>query len=100
MYRIVVFQQNGSAETKIRGIREHGRGLTIDRVIDIEGELPEVVDDPESHLPADFEGDLVLDFLTHPDLSQALARLCLSKNIPVVSSGKKTVIEGVAAPPT
>ena len=100
MYEIVVFQQEGSAEHKIRGIQEHGRGLRIVRVVDVESGLPEVVDAAEQYLPDDFQGDLVLDFLKHPDLRVALAELCLRKNIPVVSSGKKIPVEGVISPPT
>lgn len=100
MYRIAVFQQNGSAEAKIRGILAHGRGLRIERVMDVTEDLPEVIENPESYLGADFDADLVLDFFKHPDLSQALAALCRRKNIFVVASGKKIVGEGVAAPPT
>ena len=44
--------------------------------------------------------DLVLDFLTHPDLSYDLAIMCRKKNIPIVSSGKKTDLGWVLTPPT
>ena len=55
----------------------------------IEASLPEMVDDPERYIPEDFSGDLVLDFLKHPDLSAHLAQVCKKKKIPVIASGKK-----------
>lgn len=98
--RIVVFQQRGSGEAKIRGIREHGRGMCIAQVIDIDEDLPRVVDDTDPYLPASLEADLVLDFLRHPDLRQALALRCLEWSVPVVSSGKRMPVEGLISPPT
>jgi thymidylate synthase len=100
MQRIVVFQQRGSGEDKIRGIREHGRELTIQAVVSIDQDLPVVIDDPEKYLPATIQADLVLDHLRHPDLSQALAVQCRDQGIPVVASGKHIPVEGLVAPPT
>jgi hypothetical protein len=54
----------------------------------------------EAYLPQTVEADLVLDFLRHPDLSLALAHLCLDQGIPVVASGKKLQVEGTFCPPT
>lgn len=89
MFRIVVFEEQGSGEKKIQGITEHGTGLEISRRYNIEESLPELIDDPERYIPEDFSADLVLDFLKHLDLSDHLARVCKKKNIPVVASGKK-----------
>ena len=87
--KIVVFEENGSGEKKIQGITEHGTGLgTIERYNIVEA-LPEIVDDPEVYIPEDFDADIVLDFLKHPDLSAHLAQVCKKKKIPVVASGKK-----------
>jgi len=88
-FRIIVFEEHGSGEKKIQGITSHGTGLEIVRRYNIEATLPEIVDDPESYIPEDFSGDLVLDFLKHPDLSAHLARVCSKKKIPVIASGKK-----------
>ncbi|HFQ91105.1 MAG TPA: hypothetical protein ENK27_13615 [Desulfobulbus sp.] len=88
--RIVVFEQNGSGSHKISGIQRYGRGLEISRRITIDQALPEFVDDPEEYIPADFEADLVLDYLRHPDLSHYLARVCADRGIPLVASGKKS----------
>ena len=98
--RIVVFQQNGSGEKKIEGIREYGRGLFDLQCIHIDEELPPVIDDASDYLPAEIEADLVLDFLQHPDLSHDLAEMCRRRGIPVVASGKKTKVEGTLTPPT
>lgn len=88
-FKIVVFEEHGSGEKKIQGIAEHGHGLDIIDRFNIEASLPELVDDPENYIRDDFDGDLVLDFLKHPDLSAYLAEVCSRKNVPVVASGKK-----------
>ena len=88
-FKIVVFEEFSSGEKKIQGITSHGSGLEISRRINIEENLPEIVDDPEHYIPEDFSADLVLDFLKHPDLSAHLAQVCKSKDIPVIASGKK-----------
>jgi len=90
MMRIVVFQQQGSGEAKIAGVRRHGRGIEIVRVFSVdEPGLPAMIDAPEEYVESDFEADLVLDFLRHPDLSDYLIDLCHRKKIPVIASGKK-----------
>jgi hypothetical protein len=89
LFKIAVFEEYGSGEKKIQGINTHGNGLEISRRINIEENLPEIVDDPEHYIPDDFSADLVLDFLKHPDLSSYLAQVCKKKNIPVIASGKK-----------
>ena len=88
-FKVVVFEEHGSGEKKIQGIAEHGHGLDIIDRFNIEESLPELVDDPENYISDDFDGNLVLDFLKHPDLSAYLAEVCNRKNIPVIASGKK-----------
>lgn len=97
---ILVFQQNGSGEFKIQGIRNFGGGLFQLEVISIDTPLPPIVDDPEEYLPEEFEGDLVLDFLRHPDLSHELAKRCARRSIPIIASGKKLEIPEAVTPPT
>ena len=87
--KITVFEQNGSGQHKIAGIERYGSGLEINKIISIDEFLPDFVDDPESYVTDSFAADLVLDYLTHPDLSHYLVRLCNHKKIPVISSGKK-----------
>ncbi len=89
MFKIVVFEENGSGEKKIQGITRHGSGLDIIKRYNIEEALPEILDDPEEFIPEDFRADLVLDFLKHSDLSTYLAQVCKKKKIPVIASGKK-----------
>lgn len=94
---ILVFQQHGSGEKKIRGIEQFGNDLFRLEVISIDDPLPPVIDDATEYLPPTIRADLVLDFLKHPDLSHDLANLCREQNIPLVASGKKG-IEGFTPP--
>jgi len=87
--RIVVFQQHGSGEEKIAGIRQFGHGITLTQVVDITANLPAFIDEPLTLLPTDFTADVVLSFLKHADLVDALAILCSEKAIPLVASGQK-----------
>jgi hypothetical protein len=98
--RILVFQQNGSGESKIRGIRRYGKDIFFIETISIDASLPPIIDDTSDYLPKDIPADLVLDFLRHPDLSHDLAILCAEREIPIVASGKKLRGQRVFAPPT
>ncbi len=98
--RILFFQQNGSGESKLQGIRKYGDGCFSISVVAIDEILPPLIDDSEEYLPAELSADLVLDFLKHPDLSEDLARLCTERNIPVIASGKKLRVKGALTPPT
>jgi hypothetical protein len=98
--RILVFQQNGSGEKKIEGIRRYAGDAIDMEVVSIDEMLPPVLDDTGGMLPDRIEADLVLDFLQHPDLSDDLGRRCQAQDIPMVASGKKMKMDGVSAPPT
>ena len=98
--KILVFQQNNSGEKKIAGIRRYGGNRYDLEIIAIDDTLPPVLDDARDYLPVKFEADLVLDFLTHPDLSYDLAQICSEKGIPVIASGKKHHVRHVITPPT
>jgi len=98
--KILVFQQNGSGESKIQGIIRYGENLFDLKIISIDKSLPIVIDDSIKYLPPDIKADLVLDYLTHPDLSYDLAVMCANKKIPIVATGKKSNIKGVLTPPT
>ena len=87
--KITVFEQNGSGQHKISGIRRYGTGIEINEVISIDAFLPDFVEDPEKYIISSFTADLVLDYLPHPDLSSYLVSECVRKKIPVISSGKK-----------
>ncbi len=87
-------------ERKIEAVREYGSDVITVEVISIDDELPDILDDTSPYLPADLDADLVLDFLTHRDLSHDLAALCAAKSIPVIASGKKLTNKWVLTPPT
>ncbi len=94
--RIVVFQEQGSGEVKMKGIRKYGRDIQITNVVDITAGLPELIDDPQEYITEDFSADLVLCFLKHPDLADYLAEICKKKEIPMIAAGKK--IKGILTP--
>ena len=100
MQNILVFQQNGSGERKVAGVREHGSDIVRLKIVSIDDDLPPVLDDARSYLPTVIEADLVLDYLRHQDLSHDLVQICVEKGIPVVSSGKKRTGRNILIPPT
>jgi len=59
--KILVFQQNGSGEAKVRGIREVENEQFIIESIAIDQPLPPFIDDSEEYLPNDFQASLVID---------------------------------------
>ena len=98
--RILVFQQNGSGESKIAVLRKYGGESLALESISIDQTLPTVIDNTAEYLPENFQADLVLDFLKHPDLSHDLALICTRRTIPIIASGKKPSVEGALTPPT
>ncbi len=99
MQKIVVFQQNGSGESKIEGITRFGGTKFRIETFDIDDPLPLVLDDTSGYLPEKIDADIVLDFLKHRDLSDDLSLLCEKLDIPVVASGKKiTRGEAICSP--
>lgn len=98
--KIVVFQQNGGAESKVAGIIKFGNGFFDLDIVSINQGLPPVIDDASEYLPDELYASVVLDYLKHPDLSYDLALMCRDKKIPVVASGKKIKVDGVICPPT
>lgn len=98
--KIVVFQQHGSGERKIAGIREYAEGAIALEIFSIDQPLPAIIEDGRQYLPSVIDADLVLDFLKHEDLSHDLVALCHELNIPVISSGKKIPSKWVITPPT
>jgi hypothetical protein len=97
--KVVVFQQGKRAESKVKGIRRYGGDRFDITLISIDQPLPPVIDDAADYLPDRLAADLVLDFLTHPDLSHDLALLCRRLGIPIIGSGKKTTVPGTHTPP-
>lgn len=85
---ILVFEQNGSGTYKVSGLRHYGSPEDTITVIAINKHLPEFIDEPEEFIDSDIVADLVLDYLTHPDLSHYLIQVCSNKKIPVIASGK------------
>jgi hypothetical protein len=96
--KLLIFQQNGRAENKIRGIRAYGEGFFELEVVSLDSPIPSVLDDTSEYLPSDFRADLVLDYLKHPDLSHDLAVMCKERDIPMIASGRKLRVEGAFTP--
>jgi hypothetical protein len=100
MQKILIIQQNGAGEKKAQGIKRFGKDRFEVEIIDIDTDLPAVIDDGFEYLPDTIDADVVLDFLKHPDLSEDLADLCGKQDIPVVSTGKKINKPNAVCPPT
>ncbi len=100
MQKILIIQQNGAGERKAEGIKRFGKDKFDIEIIDIETNLPPVIDDGFEYLPEKINADIVLDFLKHPDLSEDLADLCGKDDIPVVMSGKKITKPNAVCPQT
>ncbi len=98
--RVLVFQQNGSGERKIVGLRQYGGACIELTIYSIDEQLPGVIDDTSPWLPEKIDADLVLDYLQHGDLASDLAALCARQGVPLIASGKKSVGSGVHTPPT
>ena len=87
--KIVVFEQNGSGQSKIAGIHRFGQDRFVIETVSIDVPLPVMVEDGREYLPREIDADLVLDYLKHPDLCHDLALICREKGIPIVASRKK-----------
>jgi hypothetical protein len=92
---ILIFEQNGSGQHKSSGIIKYGHpDDTVETVI-IDGKfLPDFIDEPEDFFDLDnLTADLVIDYLSHPDLSHYLMTRCHEANIPIIASGKKSELD-------
>ena len=65
------------------------KDFDISKIFDLPAQLPDFIDEPEDFFTEYFSCDLVISFLTHPDLLHHLASLCIEKDIPLIASGKK-----------
>lgn len=98
--KIIVFQQAQSGKEKITGLLQlAGDHITIETV-SLDTDLPEILDDTSNYLPKSISADLVLNFLTHLDLSHDLITLCAELQVPIISSGKKRSHPWGHTPPT
>jgi thymidylate synthase len=96
---LLVLQQNGSGENKIRGIQTIGKDRFSVKKITIDVMLPSVIENGNEFLPKKIQADLVLDYLKHPDLSYDLAMLCKHQHIPEVATRKKFKNKWTHTPP-
>lgn len=97
--RILVLQQAGSGESKIRGIRQFGGERFSIATYAIDAPLPDLIEDGGAYLPQSLAADIVLDYLLHPDLSLDLWTLCQQQGLPVVAAGKKGAGQWAITPP-
>ncbi len=98
--KLLVFHQNWNGKGKTMAVKEFGEGAFSIQEISIDIPLPPIIDDSSIYLPEDFSADLVLDFLTHPDLSLDLVGMCRKRNIPIIASGQKIQDKWAITPPT
>lgn len=95
-FEITVFEERGSGDYKIAGIQVYGRDIEIIKVVDIQEPLPPLIDEPEEYITPPIRGDLVLNFLKHPDLAEYLVKLCNQLKLPVIASNRH--IQGAICP--
>ncbi len=100
MQKVLIVQQNKAGERKAEGIKRFGKDRFAIEIIDIETNLPTIIDDGFEYLPEKIDADIVLDFLKHPDLSEDLAVLCERQEVSVVITGKKVTKGNAICPPT
>jgi len=98
--RIMVFQQKGSGENKIRGIHQVGGDRFITETYNIDIPLPDLIENSNDYLPLTIDADIVLDYLEHLDLSNDLWLLCEKLGISVVASNKKGAGKWAVTPRT
>ncbi len=97
--RILAVQQEDSGRPKIEGIRRHGGEGFVLSTWDVPGGLPQVLDETEGYLPEDIDADLVLNFVSHPDVSQDLIAMCSERGVPVVAPGQGENLGWAHTPP-
>ena len=97
--RILVVQQNDSGRPKIEGIRRHGGNHFELSTWNVPEELPRVLDETDAYLPRELDADMVLDFVSHPDVSQDLIEMCRERGIPVVAPGAGDNLDWAYTPP-
>ena len=97
---IAIFQQNGSGEAKIAGLRRHAADSFDLQTYNIDEPLPPLLEDGRRFLPTELSADLVLDYLRHQDLSCDLVDICAERGIPIICSGKKMTNRWAITPPT
>ncbi len=88
---ITVFQQNGSGEKKIQGIKTYGSDIEIVEIIDFPTNLPDFIEDPQDFFPTQIQGNIVLSFLKHPDLADYASQYCRSHQVPMIASGPRKI---------
>ena len=88
---ILIFQQAGSGDKKIAGLARYGHDLKIGQTFNLSVNLPDFIEDPQEYFPSTLAGDLILNFLTHPDLADYLVELANKQQIPIVTSGPRRI---------
>ncbi len=96
---ILVVQQGESGRLKVEGIRKWGGDRFFLDTWTVPRELPAILDETEVYLPADPKAALVLNFVSHPDVSQDLIQKCRLREIPVVAPGQKANMGWAYTPP-
>ncbi len=91
--KLLIFQQAGSGDKKIAGIDHYGHDLEIVANYDLPTALPDFIEDPEEYFPDSLVGDLILNFLKHPDLADYLVELANRLKIPIITSGPRKIGE-------
>ena len=98
--KIIIYQEHGNGSRKSSGVLQYASDKIEIESISIDEALSPILDETDEYLLSDLDCDLVLSFLTHPDLNYDLAVKCRDREIPFVASGKKIEIKSAITPPT
>ncbi len=98
--KIIVYQEHGNGSRKSSGVLKYASDKIEIQLKDIDDALPPILDETDEYLSSELNCDLVLSFLTHPDLNYDLAKKCQEKEVPFIASGKKIEIKSAITPPT
>lgn len=92
--KVIVFQRKGYANHIIEGLKKHSN-IEVESFT-VDDNLPEIIDDPQDFIDADFEADLIFDHLHQRDLTEYLVKIAKKKDVPIIVPG--TNVKGALNP--
>ncbi len=93
---IAIFQRGNFAENITKGIKLNSDFNVL--VFSVPEKLPQIIDEPEKYLKTDFNADLILDYLYHPNLTDHLIEIAKNKGVQIIVPKRK--VKGAITPVT
>lgn len=98
MQSISIIQQGDDGESKVKWLTEHEDGFEIIQVLKLPLDLPVLIDDPAPYLADLLLTDLVLTFVSQPDIMDEIVRWCGDNHVVLVASGQRLIGADVFCP--